>query len=198
MRLAPKPDPVTGLPRPPHAPVEGDWRPTDRETPQRAKVPKPPEGGSPTLEWFQTSRPNKLVPGLIGVVVMLAFFCIRDTGFDWMRTWWLWIFVVIPVPIFYLIMRDPMSAGADWFNYNGSFVRTYELSSVQISYGGAATYLDLEDSGERTVSVQLHVVQQNRALWDLVYNGILHSVHRGRAATNRDALDRLHLMDASR
>lgn len=152
MQLPPKPDSVTGLPRPPHAPVEGDWRATDRESPQRARIPAPPDGANPTLEWFQTSRPNKLVPGLVVAVIMFISVCIMDTGFDWMRTWWLWIFVVVPVPVYYLITRDPMSAGADWFNYSRSFVRTYELTSVKISYGGAATYLDLEDSGNRKLS----------------------------------------------
>jgi len=37
------------------------------------------------------------------------------------------------------------------------------------------------------------VIQQNPELWNLVYNGIRHSVHRGGAETNRRALDRLQL-----
>ncbi len=51
--LPPKPDPQTGEPRPPHAPLEPDWkRPEDKHENGESKVPQSPEREGPILEWF--------------------------------------------------------------------------------------------------------------------------------------------------
>ncbi|GAA2339765.1 hypothetical protein GCM10009854_15220 [Saccharopolyspora halophila] len=51
--LPPKPDARTGEPRPPHAPLEPEWqRPEEKRKNGAIKVPKPPEGEGPMLEWF--------------------------------------------------------------------------------------------------------------------------------------------------
>ncbi|MCA1708285.1 MAG: hypothetical protein LC808_35420, partial [Actinobacteria bacterium] len=132
------------------------------------------------LEWFQTTRVDAIIPGLIMVLVAIGYLTWRDWGFGWMSTWWLWLIVLVGLPIFYFaIGGHHMSAGADWLNSRGSFVKTYELTSIKVSTGGGGSYyLNLEDGQGNEVSIQLGVIQQNRALWDLVYNGILHSVHR--------------------
>jgi len=85
-----------------------------------------------------------------------------------------------------------MSAGADWYKYGRRYVKTYELTSVKVKGTPGSWALDLRDAEGRKVWTQLWRIQQNPRLWDLVYNGIRHSVCNG-AETNRRALDRLQL-----
>ncbi|GAA2339774.1 hypothetical protein GCM10009854_15230 [Saccharopolyspora halophila] len=87
-----------------------------------------------------------------------------------------------------------LSAGADWPCLGKkSFIKTYELTEVNATTGGAVRYLELEDARGNKLSVQLGDLQLNRELWDLVYNGILHSVYVRRAETNQMARDFLRL-----
>ncbi|MEU6131115.1 hypothetical protein ABZ805_18245 [Saccharopolyspora sp. NPDC047091] len=51
----------------------------------------------------------------------------------------------------------------------------------------------LTDGYGGSARAPLHQIQRNRALWDLVYNGIAHSVHRGPATATGRALDLLKL-----
>jgi hypothetical protein len=69
-------------------------------------------------------------------------------------------------------------------------VRTYELVEVKLlKRGRTGNYLRLVDSGGRVLETGYGFVRQNRLVWDLVYNGILHSVISGQATTNM----RLHV-----
>ncbi|MGH3621326.1 MAG: hypothetical protein ACRDQ5_05975, partial [Sciscionella sp.] len=85
------------------------------------------------------------------------------------------------------------SAGADWVAYGKSFVKIYELTSVEVKIGGAAHYLDIKDRHGSGIYAQVNDLQQNHELWDLVYNGLLHSVHAGKAETNKRAREYLRL-----
>nr|WP_242687650.1 hypothetical protein [Actinopolyspora sp. BKK2] len=104
-----------------------------------------------------------------------------------MTTWWLWLFVVLsPVPFLFVGGAIRISAGADWLRYGkNGFVSTYELTAVKITTGGASRHLVLEDKHGNSMDVQLTNLQMNRELWDLVYNGILHSVRGNGAETNK-------------
>jgi len=147
------------------------------------------------LEWFQTTTRDSLIAGILVAVLVAAIFTLKDWGFGWISVWWLWIFVVACPLIFYLYGRgERLAAGADWYKYGRRYVKTYELTSVKVqgTSAGAAWDLDLEDSSGRKLTTQLGVIQQNPRLWDLVYNGILHSVRNG-AETNRRAVERLQL-----
>jgi len=160
-----------------------------------ARVPAVPEGQGPVLEWFQTTTRDSLIAGILVAVLVAAIFTLKDWGFGWISVWWLWIFVVACPLIFYLYGRgERLAAGADWYKYGRRYVKTYELTSVKVqgTSAGAAWDLDLEDSSGRKLTTQLGVIQQNPRLWDLVYNGILHSVRNG-AETNRRAVERLQL-----
>ncbi|NHD18997.1 hypothetical protein G9447_18660 [Actinopolyspora sp. BKK1] len=186
--LPPKPDPHTGEPRPPRAPLEPEWKDAENKRPDGAnKAPRAPEGESPALEWFCPSRGQSFSIGVTISLVVLAFGVLRDGGLGWMTTWWLWLFVV-PWPFVTLLAgrNTRMSAGADWFRYGKKgFIRTYELTSVKVTTEGASRALRLNDAEQRTLSVQLNDIQRNRELWDLVYNGILHSVRGNGAETNK-------------
>lgn len=92
----------------------------------------------------------------------------------------------------YLSSGGKCSAGADWYMVGQRFVDTYELTSVKVGRAVSEVSRDLvmKDSSGRKVRTTLGSLQKNPLLWDLVYNGIRHSVRNG-ASTNRDA--RLYL-----
>lgn len=194
--LPPKPDPQTGEPRPPRAPLEPGWKmPGDKHKNGLSKVPQPPEGEGPLLEWFYPTRGTGLIMGTIMSVIMIGFFTLKDFGFSWMTTWWLWLFV-LPWPLLILLLtrNNRLSAGADWLGYDKhGLIKTYELTKVEVTVGGFARYLVLEDRNGNAMRAQFGDLQQNRELWDLVYNGILHSVHAHGAQTNKMARDYLRL-----
>lgn len=194
----PKPDLRTGEPRPPSAPLEKNWTPAISEDPDKASVPEPPAGQGPVLEWYQGPGSGGTAAAffmILGIVVLTW----RFWGFDWVHVWYLWAILLAFSAILYFANRrgERLSAGADWYWYKRSYVKIYELTSVTVrgAAGGAAWALDLEDAGGRKVSTQLQIIQRSPALWDLVYNGILHSVYTGGAKVNKRARDRLHLPD---
>lgn len=194
--LPPKPDLQTGEPRPPRAPLDPDWkRPDDKHKNGLKRVPEPPDGNGPILEWFHPTRSGSIATGLIGSIVCFVFLVFKDGGLGWVTVWWLWLFV-LPWPfVFWLIGRSVrMSAGADWFAYNNKvFVKTYELSEVKVSAGGTGRFLRMKDQSGRRAYIKLDDIQRNRELWDLVYNGIQHSVYVHGAETNKMAKDFLGL-----
>jgi len=85
-----------------------------------------------------------------------------------------------------------MFAGANWYKYGRRYVKIYELTSVKVKGTPGSWALDLRDAEGRKVWTELDPIPQNPRLWDLVYNGIRHSVRNG-AETNQRALDRLQL-----
>jgi hypothetical protein len=76
------------------------------------------------------------------------------------------------------------TAGSDWVARNRRWVRTYEL--IEITYRARfGPRLRLQDSAGRTATIKIESLQGDREIWDLVYNGILHSVIAGGARTDR-------------
>jgi hypothetical protein len=185
--LPPRPDPDSGQPRPPTAPTNyftQEPTPTGR-TPR--KHPPIPDGQGPTLEWIQDSTTSAIVSGLIAFAIGISVYVVngytKGYGFDWVKIWWLWL---LPI-IFGLLMYKAMSlqwvaAGATWLQNRNAWVNVYELTSIDVKASGAKFWLRLTDSEGRSISsLSLADAQRNRALWNLVYNGILHSVVTGKA-----------------
>lgn len=111
-----------------------------------------------------------------------------------MDVWWLWLIAVVGSLVMFLAVRGKrLTAGADWFDENGAWIKTYELTSVRIIGAWGGDLLELKDEADRKVSVKLPHLLENRALWDLVYNGILHSACSGRATVTQLARERLRL-----
>lgn len=165
--------------------------PEDKHKRGETKVPRPRDGEGPMLEWFYpTAGRGGFFIG-IALVIFVGFLTLRDGGFEWMTNWWLWIIMAPFLIFFWLYNRSTrMSAGADWLCYGKkSFIKTYELVQVKATTGGAARYIELKDRHGNILSTQLNDLQLNRELWDLVYNGILHSVHAHGAETNKLARD---------
>ncbi|MFF5985696.1 hypothetical protein [Prauserella flavalba] len=147
------------------------------------------------LEWFYPDRTGRVVTGLFLSLVAIVAYTLMDWGFSWVENPWLWL-LVVPWPFILLATGGNYrtAAGADWLIYGkNGFVKTYELKSVKVHIEGPVHAIDLEDRNGRGLRVKLHALQENRQLWDLVYNGILHSVHVGGAETNKRARDYLLL-----
>jgi hypothetical protein len=194
-QLPPRPDPQTGEPRPPEAPVDGHRRTAERDEKARHKVPSPPAGGGPVLEWFHSTRNSAWISALVFPVIGFALYTVWDGGFGWMKAWYLWAILLAPIPLMYWKTSGvAMSAGADWFSRSeGRHLWTYELVKVKVSVGGTGRWLDLEDARGGMLYMNEVDIQQNPKLWDLVYLGILYSVHEGGAETNNLAVTHLEL-----
>lgn len=147
------------------------------------------------LEWFYPDRRGRLLAGLSLSVLGFVLYVLSFGGFSWATDDpWLWL-IIVPWPFVFLALgRFRTSAGVDWLNHNKSFIKTYDLVSVKLAFGGNATpILDAKDSHGNTIYARISDLQQNHELWDLVYNGILHSVHAGEAETNKRAREHLLL-----
>ncbi|PXY38413.1 hypothetical protein BA062_01265 [Prauserella flavalba] len=194
--LPPKPDLWTGEPRPPRAPL--DWegvKPGRRQKAGISKVMQPPPGEGRILEWFYPDRMGRLMAGITLTLIGVVFCVIREAGFGWIVYWWIWL-ILSPWPFVFLLTgrTGRMSAGADWLGIGkGIFIKTYDLTAVKVFVDGAAHVIDMTDKHGGSVRVKTFALQQNQELWDLVYNGILHSVHVGGAQTNKRARDYLLL-----
>jgi hypothetical protein len=161
--------------------------------------PKPPTGQGPVLEWFRESRrATHKVVGL-GFVVLVVPFTLMDGDLEWATGgWWavfFWGVILATLALLYAGGRVvSLAAGAEWFSCKGrDGVRTYELVEVELKARGPVMDLSLKDTAGREADVELRPVEMNPRLWDLVYNGVLHSVHARPVETNRQARGRLRL-----
>lgn len=191
--LPPMPDRESGIPRPPHAPLWPSWQPGESETDARYRPEAPPAQGS-VLEFFKSSRRKALEIGCLGVLVVGVAMTLIWRGFEWMTVWPMWLLVLSPVPLWLLFRRvEIIAAGADWLLWKKKWVRTYDLAKAKLSPRGAQFNLILIDREGRKLSIPWLQLCYNRALWDLVYNGILHSAHNGPFTSNREARSTLQL-----
>ncbi|MEV0947128.1 hypothetical protein [Rhodococcus sp. NPDC049939] len=181
-RLPPVPDPHTGEPRPPTAPRRVtsavETTPTDR-TPR--KPPPAPEGLGPTLEWSQFA-PKHSMQAAVGLPAFCAaLITLEEGGFDWTSDWGYWLLAALTGAFMYWrVGQEWMAAGAVWVQEGPKWVNTYELVRIRFSVDGLRRVLRLKDAEGREIhSFRLRDVQSNPQMWNLVYNGILHSVASG-------------------
>ena len=185
--LPPRPDPNTGLPRPPHAPnfIGNRKTPNSDPDPQASTSsrPEPPPGQGPVLAWYRSSRRGALVAAVAGVVViMLVLFVIKGLNVQVLELWWLWLLAFAAgVGIYFSVKADSCAAGADWFTYQKSWAKTYELTEIKTHFYSNTVYIYLADVDGHKVEAPINVIQQDRLIWDLLYNGIRHSIVKGAA-----------------
>ncbi|WP_205669027.1 hypothetical protein [Amycolatopsis suaedae] len=184
--LPPMPDRMTGDPRPPRAPVRSSKKPGPKQPYHDKKVLPGPSDAGPPLEWDYGDRRLQLWAAATMLVlgIALAFF---KEGFDWLDNWSIWLGLVVISGLFSLLLRGhKISAGADWLNTRGGIVRTYELTEVNFDTGPYGTpVLQLKDKHGGEADAQMTFMESNRELWDLVYNGILHSLANGATMNKR-------------
>lgn len=196
-KLPPKPDPATGQPRPPAAPLDASWGHGHRRRTNRTKAsPVPPPGQGPSLAW--TSRSWEGVFGGAGFLGLLVggVLTLKYGGFGWVVDWmnWLAILILSTLGVLFTVWGDGgLAAGADWLRFHKEWVNTYGLVDVKLGVSRSRDTLVLRDNESREFSMGLKMLQDNPEIWDLVYNGMLHSVHYGGAAVNDRARERLLL-----
>lgn len=93
---------------------------------------------------------------------------------------WLALLVIPAAAVLFMNNDRPIAAGAHWLYHKRRWIRTYELESVRIAGGLTANDLALGQDGKELL-IRVDNLQENPALWDLVYNGIRHSVANGAA-----------------
>ncbi|MCA1676057.1 MAG: hypothetical protein LC799_29080 [Actinobacteria bacterium] len=183
--LPPRPDPQTGEPRPPHAPVTWDGG-GDAETNPRRR-PKAPPGQGPLLEWYRDSRSYtyRLTAFTLGLMFVIG--TVVSGGFSWMMDWVFWPILFFAPLMMLFGRRHWIAAGAEWFASHTGWVKIYELTKVELAGSGVSPSLYLTDAEGRVAHAELRKMQANTRLWDLVYNGIIHSIHTRDVKVNTSA-----------
>lgn len=162
--------------------------------------------------WHRDSVAGQVFRYMVALAVAVAGVVVismlnGDGPRDLLRYWQIWGIVLIGA----YLMSSPLdvrmvSVGADWFQigrgrrwyHRGpvetSFLKLYELAEVTGSADGGAPELYLSD-GEHAMRLRIDELQPDRRTWDLVYNGILHSVAAG-AKVDAISAALLHLDEA--
>lgn len=83
--------------------------------------------------------------------------------------------------------------GAEWLQTPKEWIRLYDLVEVSGSYRGIDFGFDLVDHDGRHVRLSVMDVQASQRTWDLIYNGILHSVVVNGADVDKTARKMLQL-----
>lgn len=181
--LPPMPDPETGEPRPPRAPTSG---PDGEMQPFKRRVPHP-KGQSRPLAWYYGTGKSALFGVVFGIVTVAVCASLVSWGFSWTytHTWIYW--VMIPTAAFYALGlgRNRLAAGADWVSDGGSWVKTYELAEIYTANQFGRYDLGLRDKDGRTLEIQKVDLRECPQLWNLVYNGIRHSIANGAKINDR-------------
>ncbi|MGH3831930.1 MAG: hypothetical protein ACRDRS_16030, partial [Pseudonocardiaceae bacterium] len=135
------------------------------------------------LEWRQDSTTWAIISGLLMAGIGISVYTVDEHGFGWVSIWWLWLpLIIFGLAVYWVTSKSWLAAGATWLQNGEVWVDVYELVTIDIKASGAKLNLRLTDSTGRTIgSLSLADTQRNQALWDLVYNGILHSVATGKA-----------------
>lgn len=196
--LPPRPDLQTGEPRPPAAPLvesvgESTYL-TDQEDSTKTK-PKPPADRGPVIEWFQENQRSAIRAFFVGFFFIVIALTLKQWSFWWMTLWWAWLCgpVLLGVILYVWTRRAAIAAGVDWYKNGKHWVDTYDLKSVKVEAGPGKFNLALRDRSSRAVVTPCLTIEKNRKLWDLVYNGIVHSVKDHPVETNKASRQYLDL-----
>jgi hypothetical protein len=207
--LPPKPDPLTGEPRPPSAPsVAGPWAGLDRRhvVERRESPDESVEARERTwnLEnYFESAHARRShrarwaagmalwVVAVEGALVGIYIFFSSDSDLGSSLSGRAQLFTIIFVAawlihwaLFYFTCRErSVYAGSSWLGEgrgDGDRLKLYELSVVAVSKPAKPeAVLFLEDRHSTVLQLPMGLIEGNPRLWALVYNGIRHSVAEG-------------------
>ncbi|WP_183130497.1 hypothetical protein [Rhodococcus sp. SBT000017] len=182
------PDPMTGELRPPSAPrTESKGIRTTPPGFPTTEVVAPEEMGPP-LEWCEESKHYPLQ----GAIFYLCLFAVSGTiiyrGFEWTSNWFLWVFItVICVAMYFHLKKDRVVAGSRWVQQRDEWISTYEITKIRSTTVGLNRASKIEDVHGNKLILVLRDAQMNPLLWNLVYNGIVHSVAHGNCDISKAA-----------
>lgn len=200
--LPPRPDRETGEPFPPHglSYFRGGAAAPDQDLHREGSLsyrPDPPLGLGPVLAWHRESRRGKVVLLLTSAAILIvgtvAISVFHSAGLSILTAWPIWLIIAVGV----VLISSPFSyftyaAGADWLMVERSrwgvksraWIDLYELTKIDASYGGTTFHLWLYDK-DMGLTRSSEELQRDRRIWDLLYNGILHSVANGAQVSNQ-------------
>lgn len=202
--LPPRPDQRTGEPFPPRAPGRTPSASEPAYDPDRdvtlAHKPEPPSGRGPVLAWHRESKRGNWRAAAVSFVFILillaAVSLISGEGLEVLTFWPGWGIVLVAA----LLMAKPwqvntIAAGSDWLQSrttglrkrSGPVLNLYQLIRIRTSVAAGSRYLDLTDSTGYRRGMTFVEWQTDQRIWDLVYNGILHSVADGADIRQGDA-----------
>lgn len=140
----------------------------------------PPSEWGVALEWFSKRR-GDIFQGSVGFFVLcLAAVTFMRGGFDWVTDWFPWCFSGgLSLLVYFDARRDRVLAGSQWVQTGKKWVSIYELTRIRSTNVGLQRAMKLEDCHGHKLVLVLRHAQKNTKLWDLVYNGIVHSVASG-------------------
>lgn len=203
-QLPPRPDPETGRPFPPTAPA---WKELDREPHSVPDSAEPPEGCGAVLAYWSDTWKTWLVRVLAAVgFTFLAAIAVPilygDPIFEMFTVWQVWV-IAGPIALLMAAPRETQRqlAGADWVEFqtnkvwgkkHSAVLRFYDLVSIELESSGVMLFVTLKDKYGAKISRPLYRLQFDRGIWDLLYNGILHSIKDG-ADYNHAVIDKLEL-----
>ncbi|HEY4455997.1 MAG TPA: hypothetical protein VGN81_16915 [Pseudonocardiaceae bacterium] len=186
--LPPRPDSQTGLPRPPHAPnFAGNRKPIEDDASRESALsrkPEPPPGQGPVLAWYRASWRGSIVAGIGGFVFLSVLFVVlslvKAGDLSLLKYWFFWLLAALAaLGIAASTKVARCSAGADWLKLKKSWVKTYELTEIKTQFLSNTIYVYLTDKDGRKIDEQINTLQQDRLIWDLLYNGVRHSIASG-------------------
>ncbi|WP_238588653.1 hypothetical protein [Rhodococcus pyridinivorans] len=95
--------------------------------------------------------------------------------------WVMWVIMIVGAWVMFRATRNHWTAaGSTWVQWRDGWVDTYQLTRIRFSADGPNRVLRLKDiHGNEIHSFKISEIQRNPDLWDLAYNGILHSVASG-------------------
>ena len=184
--LPPRPDPDTGEPRPPQAPVP---RHEATSTNRTRRKPEPPDGRGPTpvMAHYREQARYPVLGALkattsFAILLLILNGFVSSTGI---------VRLVCPLTGIYFVgfllfrQRELVSCGMEWVQHNHHWIRgTYELDRVDYAYGrhGGRSQLVLDKHVHR-VSLPVDILGSNQELWNYIHLALRHSAVNGAEIT---------------
>src|SRR5207247_9859974 len=112
-------------------------------------------------------------------------------GLRMLGAWYIWALMALgSLGIGASTRKDWCAAGADWLMHQKAWVLTYELTEIKTRGISNTIYVYLTDKDGRKIDASIAIFQSDRLVWDLLCNGMRHSVAKGAAlkGTARSAL----------
>lgn len=196
--LPPLPNPDTGEPFPPHGCAFEQWRRANRQPEHWPyQRPIPPDGEGPVLAWRNESL-TKSVIWYIGTAVALMLLSglailvtVGDPVYAPMKFWQLWLVVLVSAYVFKNPLKfEVQGSGAYWYKWGfrkqwyqriprQETIFFYDLVSIAIEKQPGQYMMRLEDMHGNVTVKPVFRFQDDRRIWDLMYNGFLYSIANG-------------------
>ncbi|MEO3786529.1 hypothetical protein ABGB12_24655 [Actinocorallia sp. B10E7] len=154
-----------------------------------ARRPQPPPGQTSPLAWTSRDPRGFLAAFLGSLLLSAALFSLADGGLSWAAEPLLWTVPVVLSALFALFVwaRTPsIAAGADWFRYGASWVKTGGLRHVRLNTASRRPTLFLEDGAGRDLELDVTRLAAHREVHDL----LLSTLRRTTAGLDLDSRTR--------